>query len=101
MDLSRDILLYSKFSKENLLAIVDTLKDMKVIIEGYKADAFDAYVGFALSSARNLQTLIDQAKLSCGMELILLDNSRQRFIEYKALCSMENFKELVEESKVK
>ncbi|MBR1628057.1 MAG: hypothetical protein IJ679_02175, partial [Lachnospiraceae bacterium] len=97
MDLSQDILLHDKLSREHLLEIIDTLRDMKETILSYKADDFDVYAGFALQSASNAQTLIDQAALATGMQIQILDNSRQRFIVYKALCSMEHFSELVSE----
>ena len=98
--LSRDILLYKGFSRENLLLLVETLREMKEIINSYKTDSYDAYIGFALAPAENLWTLIDQAALQANVELKLLDNSRQRFIVYKALCSIENFDKLVQERTV-
>ncbi|MBQ9632886.1 MAG: hypothetical protein IJV04_08260, partial [Lachnospiraceae bacterium] len=100
MNLSRDILLYGKLSKDNLLLVVDTLRDMKETITAYKTDDCDVYAGFALAEAANMATLVDQVRLATGMELVVLDNSRQRFIEYKALCSLTRFSDLIRERAV-
>ncbi len=95
MNLARDILTYGKLSKENLLLAVDTLGEMKETIETYRADDYDVYAGNALLSAENVQTLIDQVEISCGLHIEILDNSRQRFLLYKALCSVKDFGEIV------
>lgn len=95
MNLARDILTYGKLSKDNLLLAVDTLGEMKETIETYRADDYDVYAGYGLLSAANVQTLIDQVKISCSLHIEILDNSRQRFLLYKALCSMKDFSDIV------
>ena len=100
MDLARDILLEHKLSKEKLLVMIDTLAEMKETIATYRADAYDVYAGNALLAADNIQTLIDQARIVCGMDVEILDNPRQRFLLYEALCSMKDFGECVKNRSV-
>ncbi len=100
LDISRDIFLKEAISRNNLLQIVDTLRDMKTVIDTYKVDDYDAYAGYSLSAAKNYHTLFDQARIQCGIKIRLLDNSTQRFFVYKALCSVENFFDIIQEPTV-
>lgn len=96
MDLAGDIIRFGKISREQFLLILDVLSDMKQTITTYRCDDYDVYIGNALLSAENIETLIDRIRIACQMHALILDNSRQRFLLYKALCYRKNFRELME-----
>ncbi len=95
MELAAEILKYNRISDDNLTVIIDTVLEMKQTMETYRTDAYNIYAGNALEKADNIQTLMDQIRIVCGMDIEILDNSMQRFLLYEALCSMSDFSDIV------
>ncbi len=96
MDIAVDIIRHQRLSRNTLLQMTDTLCDMKQTIDEYRADAYDVYAGSIFLSAGNIMTLTDQVREACGMSIKILDNPRQKFLLYEALCSVENFSRIID-----
>lgn len=98
VSVAHDIYREGKISDETINTIIDALSDMKLALEEYRIDFYQAYVGYAVGKASNFLLLADQIRLRCGLFVKLMTNSEHRFYNYEALAAMPSFQKMIEKS---
>ena len=63
VSVAHDIYREGKISDETINTIIDALSDMKLALEEYRIDFYQAYVGYAVGKASNFLLLADQIRL--------------------------------------
>lgn len=72
----------------------NVLSEYKKIMEGYRADAYEAYAGGVFRDIKNELFVLDQLYISTGIKIQVLSNSEHRFIGYKSVAFREEFDEI-------
>lgn len=91
---------YSKgmISFELVNELCDVLQSFKLKMQEYRVDEYLAYASSAMREAGNCELIIDQVRVKTGLEVQIIDNSRQHFLVLKSLASqMVRFEELIQE----
>ncbi len=98
IDLGSETYATGKLSKEKLDELCRTLLDYKQVMKTYKVDAFRAYGTSALRETENTFIVLDQIAQRTGIDVKILSNSEQRFLDYKSVASKgESFRHIIEE----
>lgn len=74
-------------SVEELCAVLSGFLE---VMKSYKTGAFRAYATMALRDASNVDIVIDQIKVRTGIQVSVISNSEQRFLNYKALAAQND-----------
>ena len=83
-------------SIESLDALCEVLEKYAAVLRSYKADAYKAYATVAIREAENCDIILDRIKVRTGMDVELISNSEQRYLNYKALAHNEGeFNEVI------
>lgn len=69
--------------------ICQVLREFLRIMKGYQVEAYRAYADSALREARNSQIVLDQIRVLSGVNIRVISNSEQRFINYKAVAAKD------------
>ena len=73
------------------------LREFIQIMNSYKVDAYRAYGTSAIRETKNTLILLDQIRTRTGIELEVLSNSEQRFLDYKSVASKgQDFQNIIE-----
>ena len=91
IELGRDVYARGIIGYELLDELCNVLKEFCGIMEGYRADASEAYAGNVIRDAGNELFILDQIRLRTGINVMVLSNSEHRFMGYKALAAMPDF----------
>ncbi|MBO4292235.1 MAG: HD domain-containing protein [Lachnospiraceae bacterium] len=87
-----------KLSKEKMDELCRTLMEFREIMKSYRVDAYRAYGTSALRETKNTLIVLDQIAQRTGMQVRILSNSEQRFLDYKSVaCKGESFRKIIEE----
>lgn len=98
LDLGTDTYSNAKISKEKMDELCRALLEFKSILKAYKVDDFRAYGTSAIRETENTAILLDQIAQRTGIDVKVLSNSEQRFLDYKSVASKgESFKKFIEE----
>lgn len=98
IDLGSETYATGKLSREKLDELCRTLLDFKQEMKTYKVDAFRAYGTSALRETENTLIVLDQIAQRTGIQVKILSNSEQRFLDYKSVASKgESFRHIIEE----
>lgn len=98
IDLGSETYATGKLSREKLDELCRTLTDYKQVMKSYKVDAFRAYGTSALRETENTLIVLDQIAQRTGINVKILSNSEQRFLDYKSVASKgESFRHIIEE----
>lgn len=92
-----DIFDKGSISVDRTREICNVLNDMKVTMDSYGVDDYTLAIGSMLHEAENEMFLVDQIRLRVGLNPTRLTNSEQRFFEYEAVASSENFDKMIQE----
>lgn len=65
------------------------LKDFSDIMKGYKVQGYKACGTSALRDAKNNQIILDQIQVRTGIDVKMISNSEQRYLNYKAIASKD------------
>ncbi len=76
-----------KISAPKMEELFRTLKDFQKIMKGYGVTEYKAYGTSALREIENTSLLLDQIRNISGIEISILSNSEQRFLDYKAIAA--------------
>lgn len=76
-----------KISYRKMEELFRTLEKFKTVMKGYGVTAYKAYGTSAFRETENSSMLIEQIRSRTGIELFILSNSEQRFLDYKAVAS--------------
>ncbi|MBQ9488564.1 MAG: HD domain-containing protein [Lachnospiraceae bacterium] len=98
LDLGSETYATGTLSKEKIDDLCRTLLDFKEVMKTYKVGAFRAYGTSALRETKNTLIVLDQIAQRTGIEVKILSNSEQRFLDYKSVASKgESFRKIIEE----
>lgn len=87
VELGTDTYHTGKISPERMDEMCGVLCEFARIMKGYKVEAYKAYATSAIRETKNTLLVIEQIKLRTGIEVEVLSNSEQRFLNYKAVAS--------------
>ena len=75
-----------------------TLKDFSDIMKAYKVENYRAYGTSAIRETENTTIVQDRIAQRTGIKVEILNNSEQRFMDYKSVASKgESFRKIIEE----
>lgn len=98
LDLGSDTYASEKISYENVNELCNILKEFKNIMQTYKVSAYKAYGTSAIREALNTRILLDYVSQRTGIQIDVLSNSEQRFMNYKAIAyKNEEFNKMLEQ----
>ncbi len=98
IDLGSDTYSDGKISNEKMDELCRTLKEFADIMHAYRVEAYKAYGTSAIRETENTTIVLDQISQRTGIEVELLSNSEQRFLDYKSAASRgESFRKVIEE----
>lgn len=98
LDLGSDTYASEKISYENVNELCNILKEFKNIMQTYKVSAYKAYGTSAIREALNTKILLDHVSQRTGIQIDVLSNSEQRFMNYKAIAyKNEEFNKMLEQ----
>ncbi len=96
--LGSDTYAHGRICSEKLDEVCRTLKEFAGIMKAYKVEAYKAYGTSAIREAENSIILQDQIAQRTGIQMEILSNSEQRFLDYKSVASKgESFRRIIEE----
>lgn len=98
IDLGSDSYASGKISYDNMDELCRVLREFTNIMKTYQVSAYKAYGTSAVRETSNVLIMLDQIKQRTGIEINILSNSEQRFLDYKAIASKgEDFNKIIEE----
>lgn len=98
IELGTDSYFSGKISFERVDELCRLLREFTAIMEGYKVDAYKAYGTSAIRETENTLILLDQIRMRTGIQIDILTNSEQRFLDYKSVASKgERFREIIDQ----
>lgn len=86
IELGKDTYTTGKISVKKIEELCEVLKDFRRIMEGYKVNAYRACATSSVREADNRLLLVEYAKRITGLNIEVLDNSEQRFLDYKSVA---------------
>lgn len=85
-------------SKERLDELCKTLREFADLMNACKVDAYRVYGTSAVRETKNTAVVLDQIAQRTGLQMTVLSNSEQRFLDYKSIASKgESFRRIIEE----
>lgn len=98
LDLGSDTYATGKISNEKMEELCRTLKDFSDIMKAYKVENYKAYGTSAIRETENTTIVQDRIAQRTGIRVEILNNSEQRFMDYKSVASKgESFRKIIEE----
>lgn len=97
IELGTDSYLTGKISSERMDELCRLLREFTQIMKSYKVDAYKAYGTSAIRETKNTLIMLDQIRTRTGMDIAVLSNSEQRFLDYKSVASKgKDFQNIIE-----
>lgn len=97
IDLGTETYSTGKLSYEKVEELCRVLKEYRDIMESYRVDDYKAYGTSAIREMENTDIVLDQIEQRTGIRIDVLSNSKQRFLDYKAIASRgEEFDRMLE-----
>ena len=97
IDLGTDTFATGKISNERVDELCRVLRDYGDIMQSYKVDQYKAYGTSAFREMGNRMIVLDQIAQRTGINVEVLSNSEQRFLNYKSIASIgEDFNHIIE-----
>lgn len=87
IDLGSNTFATGKIGNERVDELCRVLRDYMEIMKGYKVDAYKAYGTSAIRETENTLVILDQIAQRTGINIEVLSNSEQRFLDYKSIAS--------------
>lgn len=86
-----------KLSYDRMEELCRILREFSDIMKAYQVTDYKAYGTSAIRETKNMTILLDQVRQRTGIEIEVLSNSEQRFLDYKsiAFCG-ESFRRTIE-----
>ena len=98
IDLGGDTYATGKISNEKMDELCRELERFSSIMKAYRVNGYRAYATSAIREAKNGLIVLDQITQRTGLEVKVLSNSEQRFLNYKAIASKGNvLQKIIEE----
>ena len=99
IDLGGDTYATGKISNEKMDELCRELERFSSIMKAYRVNGYRAYATSAIREAKNGLIVLDQITQRTGLEVKVLSNSEQRFLNYKAIASKGNVLQKIIEEK--
>ncbi len=97
IDLGSDTFANGKISNERIDELCRVLRDYGEIMKGYRVDSYKAYGTSAIRETDNTMIVLDQITQRTGITIEVLNNSEQRFLDYKSIASCgDAFNKIIE-----
>lgn len=90
LELGKEVYAAGKISAEKVENLCVVLHSFKEIMNGYQVDAYRACATSAIRETKNSMILRDYIEKKTGIKIEVLNNSEQRFLDYKSIASNEN-----------
>lgn len=88
-----------KISYEKMDELCRVLKEFLGIMQEYRVTEYKAYGTSAIRETENTMIILDQIRIRTGIQVEVLSNSEQRFLDYKSVASRgERFQRIIEKS---
>lgn len=101
LDLGTDTYATGKISYEKVEELCRILREFSDIMKSYQVENYKAYATSAIRETSNSRIVLDQIKVKTGIDVGILSNSEQRFLDYKSVASKgEEFKHILEKDTV-
>lgn len=97
LDLGTDTYATGKIGYEKMEELCKVLCEFSDIMKSYQVVDYKAYATSAIRETSNSRIVLEQIRLKTGIEVGILSNSEQRFLDYKSVASKgEEFKHILE-----
>lgn len=101
IDLGTETYSTGKLNCEKVDELCRVLKEYADIMASYQVDAYKAYGTSAVRETENTEILLEQIAQRTGIQIEVLSNSEQRFLDYKSIAARgEEFDSLLEKGTV-
>lgn len=98
LDLGSETYANGKIGLEKIDELCRILKEFTKIMESYQVDDYQAYGTSAIREMENVTIVLDQIQQRTGIQVEVLSNSEQRFLDYKSIASKgAMFQKIIEE----
>ena len=99
MDIGTDTYHTGKVSRAHLAELKRILTESKAIMDNYGVEDYRAYGTSAFREMRNSNIILSQLEQETGIHIDILENTEQRFMDYKSVASKgEVFNRFLEQS---
>ena len=86
-----------KLSYERMDELCRVLREFSAIMKSYQVKEYKAYGTSAIRESQNRSILLDQIEQRTGIVIDVLNNSEQRFLDYKSIAFQgEGFQKIIE-----
>ena len=97
LDLGNDTFAHGKISYEKVDELCCILREFAGIMKTYRVESYQAYGTSAIRETDNTAIILDQIRQRTGIEIGVLANSEQRFLDYKSIAFKgEDFGKIIE-----
>ena len=97
IDMGTETYTTGKLSFERVDELCMILHEFSDIMKTYQVTDYKAYGTSAIRESKNRAILTDQVRLRTGIEMDILSNSEQRFLDYKSIALQgKQFDEIIE-----
>lgn len=97
IDLGSDTYATGKISNERVDELCRVLREFTTIMKAYRIEDYKAYATSAIRETENTFIVLDQIRQRVGIDIEVLSNSEQRFLDYKSIDSKgEGFNKIIE-----
>lgn len=101
IELGNDTYGNGKVSHEKMDDLCRVLREFTQIMKTYRVTEYRAYATSAIRETANTTVLLDQLRQRTGLEISVMSNSEQRFLDYKSIASRgEQFGHIIEKGTV-
>lgn len=83
--IGKEVFFEDKLTFNKIKEIIDTVKKMKVIAEGYQTDKIVVIGTTAVRKAKNNYYLQDQLKINTGLDLLVMDKLDENYLAYEKI----------------
>lgn len=90
LELGKEVIASGKISPRTVDALCEILLDYRWIIDGYCIGEYRVIASSSMREAQNNLFVLGKIQLLTGFNVELLSNSELRFLNYKAVASMES-----------
>ena len=90
IELGKDTYTTGKIGVAKIEELCKVLNDFVKIMNGYKVKAYRACATSAVREAENHLLIVEYVEHMTGIHIEILDNSEQRFLDYKSIASKAN-----------
>ncbi len=98
LDLGTDTYSRGKISNDKMDELCRTLNEFRDIMETYRVEEYHVCATSAIRETENITIVQDQIAQRTGMNIEVLSNSEQRFLDYKAVAARgEAFRRIIQE----